>query len=68
MHHRILVYPDLREKKGIRYSRVHITRLEDAGKFPRRVQVGAGRVGWIEAEVDAWIEAKAAARSQAEAA
>jgi len=62
MQHRILIYPDLREKKGIVFSRVHIARLEAAGKFPKKIQYGDGRVGWLEREVDEWIEAKAAAR------
>lgn len=33
------------------YSPQHIARLEAAGQFPKRVQLGQNRVGWIEAEV-----------------
>lgn len=29
-----------------------------AGKFPSPVQVSARRVGWVESEVDAWVEAR----------
>jgi hypothetical protein len=32
---RVLTQPDLRPKKGIKYSRQHLTRLVDAGIFPR---------------------------------
>ncbi len=46
-------------KKEVRdrvcYSPQHIARLEKAGKFPKRVQLGPNRVGWVEAEIDAWI-------------
>ena len=29
------------------YSYAHIARLEAAGKFPKRVQLGPCRVGWV---------------------
>jgi prophage regulatory protein len=25
------------------------------GKFPRPVQIGGGRVAWVERDIDAWI-------------
>jgi prophage regulatory protein len=40
----------------LRYSRVHIYRLERAGKFISRVQIGAGRVGYYEHEFDVWLK------------
>jgi prophage regulatory protein len=52
-------------KPKIPYTRQHILRLEKQGLFPRRVQVGPGRVAWLESEVDAWIEARAAERKEA---
>ncbi|MEM7545376.1 MAG: AlpA family phage regulatory protein [Pseudomonadota bacterium] len=42
-------------KELVLYSPQHIARLEKAGTFPRRVQIGPNRVGWIEAEVLDWI-------------
>lgn len=57
---RVLPYPKLRER--VDYTRQHLMRLEKAGLFPRRVQLGANKVGWLEHEVDAWIEARAAQR------
>ncbi len=59
---RILTFPELRSRKGITYCRQSLSRLERDGKFPRRVQISAGRVGWIEAEVDEWLQSKADAR------
>lgn len=37
-------------------SRVHLWRLECQGKFIRRVQVGAHRVGYYEHELEEWLE------------
>jgi prophage regulatory protein len=62
---RLLTFPELRSKKGIPYTRQHLSRLEKAGLFPRRVQLSASRVAWIEDEVDARIEALAAEREAA---
>jgi prophage regulatory protein len=42
--------------------------LERAGKFPRRVSVGAGRYAYVEAEVDEWIAQRIADRDIASAA
>ncbi len=42
------------------YSNVHFGRLEKAGKFPKRIKFGPGRVVWDEDEVLAWVEARRA--------
>ncbi|HEX2841420.1 helix-turn-helix transcriptional regulator [Hyphomicrobium sp.] len=55
-------------KKDLRalvlYSPAHIDRLEKKGLFPKRVQLGPCRVGWVEAEVQAWLEARAKDRKR----
>jgi len=33
-----------------------------AGKFPASVRIGVGKVGWVEAEVDAWLQSRVEAR------
>ena len=38
-------------KELVLYSPQHIARLEKAGSFPLRVQLGPNRVGWVETEV-----------------
>jgi predicted DNA-binding transcriptional regulator AlpA len=58
----LLTYPELKSKKGISYSRQHISRLEKEGKFPRRIQISPSRIGWYEHEIDAWVIEKAEAR------
>jgi prophage regulatory protein len=61
---RVLSYPQLKPEKGIAYSRVHLNRLEREGKFPRRIRLSSNMVAWAEMELDAWLEARAAARDQ----
>jgi len=70
MVRKLLTYNHLISEKGITYSRVHLRRLELAGKFPRSVKLGDGpqaKVAWIESEVDAWIDELAAKRDDAAA-
>jgi prophage regulatory protein len=38
------------------FSLNHIRRLEYAGTFPKRVRLGANRVGWVLAEVEQWLQ------------
>ena len=52
-------------ERRVPYTRQHLSRLENENLFPRRVQVGGNRVAWVEAEVDDWIEARAAERGRA---
>ncbi len=42
-------------KDRVPFSRVHVQRLEKAGKFPKRVQLGVARIGWLEADIDKFI-------------
>lgn len=47
------------------YSHAQRDRLEKAGKFPRRVKLGAhpnARVGYVESEIVDWITAHVAIR------
>jgi len=60
---RLLTFFDLKER-GIPWSRVHISRLEATGKFPRHINVSENTVAWFEDEVDDFLEAKAAARAK----
>jgi prophage regulatory protein len=55
-------------KKQVRelvlYCPAQIARLEQAGKFPKRIQLGPGRVGWIEDEVQEWMRHRVAERDK----
>ncbi len=55
-HLRIITQKELRDL--VPYTPQHILRLEKAGKFPRRIRLGANRVGWFLVEVVAWISAR----------
>jgi len=39
-------------------SGVTIWRLEKAGKFPKRVNLTGSRVGWLDEEIELWIETR----------
>ena len=39
-------------------SRSTIYEMVRDGKFPRSVKIGARSVGWIESEIDEWIETR----------
>ena len=61
--------PRLLSKKQVKelvlYSYAQIDRLEKAGLFPKRVRLSShrmGRVGYLESEIHAWIEARLAQR------
>ena len=45
-------------KELVLYSPQHVARLEKAGKFHMRVQLGSNRVGWVESEVLDWLQTR----------
>ena len=45
-------------RQFVPYTIFHLSRLEDQGKFPRRIKIGAGRIAWSPREVAEWIEAR----------
>jgi prophage regulatory protein len=49
-------------KELVLYSPQHVSRLEKAGLFPKRVHLGPSRVGWVEAEVLDWLQQRLANR------
>jgi prophage regulatory protein len=58
----LIAYESL-HAKGITLSKCQIWRIEKAGKFPKRVYPSAGRVAWVESEIDAYLAACIANRS-----
>jgi len=59
---KLLTKKQVREK--VVYSIQHITRLEEAGKFPKRIRLGENRVGWLESEINDWIAQKVSERDR----
>ena len=43
---------------GIPYCSQHIARLENAGVFPSRINLGRCRLAWYCSEVEAWIASR----------
>jgi prophage regulatory protein len=52
---RILRLPAVRAKTGQASSTIYAAMA--SGNFPRPIPLGERSVGWIEAEIDGWIEA-----------
>lgn len=56
---RFLRLPEVLARTGLSRSTIYV-RLEQ-GRFPKPVSLGARAVGWIESEVDEWIQKRIAA-------
>jgi predicted DNA-binding transcriptional regulator AlpA len=54
---RVYRFPDLRPA-GVPFTRKHITTLEKRSEFPMHFWLGENSVGWVAAEVDAWVEGR----------
>lgn len=52
----IIRWSSLKSRIGV--SRVTAWRMERAGRFPQRVQLGDNSVGWRADEIDAWLESR----------
>jgi prophage regulatory protein len=63
MTQKLVSKKELKSVYGVPYSFAHIARLEAAGQFPKRVQLGACRVAWVSEEVQGWIDERVANRS-----
>lgn len=53
---------ELKSLFGVPYSFQHIARLELAGHFPKRIQLGQCRVAWLAEEVQRWVDDRVAQR------
>lgn len=63
MTQKLVTKKELKSIFGVPYSFAHIARLEAAGQFPQRVQLGACRVAWVSEEVQTWIDERIASRT-----
>lgn len=61
MSNRILRFPEVRNRVG-GVTNVTLWRWEKDGSFPKRIRIGGNSAGWLESEIDDWIEKKAAGR------
>jgi prophage regulatory protein len=58
MTRRILRRPEVKTKTGLPNSTLY--QLIAEGKFPKQFRIGNRAVGWLEDDVDAWIDSKVA--------
>lgn len=54
MTHTILRLPAVKARTGLSRSTIYL-RVSDSN-FPRPVQLGGRAVGWVEAEIDEWLD------------
>jgi prophage regulatory protein len=50
--------------KTLNMHRATIARLEELGDFPRRVKLGRRAVGWLRTDIEKWLAARLAARTE----
>ncbi len=62
MPKRILRLPALMDKVGLGRSSIYAMMAE--GTFPTPIKLGERAVGWVEEEIDAWLEARIAERKE----
>jgi prophage regulatory protein len=60
---KLLPFSDLHDH-GVLLGRRQIDRLEAKGSFPKRVAIGANRVGWVTDEIEDWVNAAISRRSR----
>ena len=53
MANTILRLPSVKTRTGLSRSTIYLRVAE--GRFPKPISLGARAVGWIDAEVDAWV-------------
>lgn len=54
MDYTVIRLESVKKRTGI--SRSNIYKLMSEGLFPKSISLGARAVGWIEAEINEWIE------------
>ena len=59
-HHRILRRLQVQDRTGFSRSSIYVGVKN--GTFPSPIRLGEKAVGWIESEIDAWLDARVNAR------
>ena len=61
---RIMRLKEITEKTGLAKSTIY--NLISQGKFPKQIDLGARSVGWVDTEIEEWLEEKVAHRNAQE--
>ena len=59
MSHRVLRLPAVKERTGLSRSSIYLRMAHE--EFPAPISLGARAVGWLEQDVENWLEKKIAA-------
>lgn len=59
---KLVDFKQLENKWGITYSRDHLRRKCKAGDFPKPIPISDRRIAWLEDEIVAWLNGRAAER------
>lgn len=57
---RLAIFDEAKVHELTSLSRTTRWRMERRGEFPKRVRLSAGRVGWRQADIEAWIRSRTA--------
>ena len=56
MSYMILRLPQVKSRTGLSRSTIYLRISE--GKFPAPISIGERAVGWLDLDIDAWLEAR----------
>jgi len=59
MSNKIIRLPEVKEKTGLSRSSIYLRMSK--GDFPQSISLGERAVGWLEADVEQWLDACVAA-------
>ena len=65
MSNTILRLPHVRRKTGLSRSTIYLR--ASLGEFPKPIHLGPRCVGWVEAEIDQWLNSRIQASRKAQA-
>ncbi len=63
--HSILRLPEVKKSTGLSRSTIYLRMAE--GRFPKQVDLGGRAVGWLEAEIQEWLQRRIEASRKARA-
>ena len=58
MSHTILRLPEVKRSTGLSRSTIYLRMAQ--GTFPKSVPLGPRAIGWLESEIEAWLQAQVA--------
>lgn len=60
-HDKVVRWPTVNERVGLCRSYIH--KLISKGQFPQPIKLGQRASGWLESEIDAWLEERINSRT-----